>query len=187
MTETQTLTPDARLAMYREAEVALREFFSVDNYCLENCITQKHSKFNSFGTPGRLGCCTHNYFQFLETEMDALSSETMKEFKRLQRENATFERKEENECECHSETGCTIKQYLSPICLGFICPPHRNYLETEYKVDYSPNTRSRLTRILYGSENETDFINWLAKLKEATERVRKGEENQDSKQEVIKL
>ena len=180
--------PDERLTMYREAEVALRKFFSASNYCLENCITQECSKIAVFTPiPGRLGCCTDNCFDLIpDYDKSDQTMQTTKRFTELQKENAARQAHREGECDYHSETGCQIKEYLTPICLGFICSFHAEYLEKNYGIKY--NIRSgRLRGIIQGDEEQVDLNVWLANIQEATKRVKKGKENQDPKQEVIEL
>ncbi|MEI7719020.1 MAG: hypothetical protein WCI72_04075 [archaeon] len=178
---------EERLAMYREAEVALREFFSADKYCLENCIKQEFSKFRTWNSPGRLGCCDHNYFEWCLEPNYPGSSQTLKEFKKLQQENATCQVHREGECDYHSETGCQVKQYLSPICLGFICVSHIQYLAKTYGIEYSEKTGNRLGGILDGIETQKNLNIWLTKIRKATERVKKGKRKQTKNQKVIEI
>ncbi|MEI7718637.1 MAG: hypothetical protein WCI72_02125 [archaeon] len=182
--------PDERLTMYRQAEVALREFFSASNYCLENCITQECSKIAFFiPIPGRLGCCTENCFDRIpDDDKSDQTMQTTKRFIELQKENATCQAHREGECDYHSETGCQIKRYLTPLCLGFICSHQREYLEKNYGIQYPKHMIGvSLKKIIQGDERQVDLNVWLAKLKQATARVKKGKENQDPKQEVITI
>jgi len=179
-------TPDERLKTYRKAEEAIKTLFSTDRFCLENCISKENSLYPvKPQIPGRIACCDRNYFEeFLELDTN---TPTIKKFSKMQKENATSHNHRTGECDYHSESGCQVKCYSSPLCLGYICKSYKSYLINNFAIDYTPESVNVLERILEGIEDKKEFKEWLTKIQKATERVKKGKEKQNKRQKEIKL
>lgn len=148
----KTLETKKCLDDYKEAEDALNEFFELDNFCFNKCISTKVSLYPMsqeafWQFPSVEGCCTKNYSK-LRLNIP-IGKNMRKKFKQLQQESS---HKEKGGCPYHCETGCQMKQFKSPICLAYICPTFKIYLKETYNIDYSfLAIRDGFEKILFGT------------------------------------
>ena len=182
------ISTEERLVMYRTAESALKELFSLESFCLESCISQPGSLYPAWPPrtiPGRLGCCNKNYFEMMRSVSEG--TPTTQRFKELQKENATCQAHRGGECDYHSETGCQVKCYNTPICLGYVCDPYKYHLSRNYQVNYTWEVVDKLEKILKKGMSNEEFEKWLVNIQKATERVKKGKKKQKGNQEIIEV
>lgn len=194
VSEIDSPSAEERLRLYQRAEKFLREFFSAANFCLENCITQENSLYQvDFSIrdrkkrlplingvlPGRYGCCPEDFsdVSYLEklakrdSDKDK-DKETISMFKRSQSENAKDPNPENEGCKYHSDKGCTIDQFTSPICLSYICSGYKSYLEYKFMIRYERfGTLDFLEGIILGKINEEEVNDLTITLSAAALRI----------------
>ena len=82
---------------------------------------------------------TRNYFEtFLELDTN---TSVMKKFIKRQKANVEGHNHRTGECDYHSESGCQVKCYKTPICLGYVCEAYKAHLKEYFKIGltYSSN------------------------------------------------
>ena len=82
-------------------------------YCADNCPR------------GKNGCCTsHHYKNEILEEMLVLQEREAKKNK--------WEKGKGGKCKYHNPTGCTLKAYKPPICIGHLCNDLEDFMEKEF-------------------------------------------------------
>jgi len=173
MEDKELLKKNQNLNQYLEFEKLLNKFFRQVNYCHAYCITQKDSKIGE-GVDGNLGCCYLNYYRHDETDKSSCDFDLLIK-KRAQKYGLPADKeksigKNKNACRYHTNKGCILKDYKSPLCISFICRPFKVYLIEKYDIYYNfQEIMDVLENILSGRINKEEMKEFKERIKAYTE------------------
>jgi len=168
----QEIIEQSEFKDYLEIEALFNEFFKKLNFCVPHCITQKESAYRqvsrvygiggilskeeldklTFATyPGSAGCCYDDCYKNSNPEFE---QERIKLYgKPQEKERISIDYKP---CAYHTENGCLLESYKSPICISFACNPLEKFLEETYNIKYSNLETWKLTNLIITPKNERD-------------------------------
>ncbi len=203
MTDRKNLSLKERISLYEKVENSLREFFDLTNFCNENCFSKKEAVIgwrrfegNIMG-PGNEGCChnKHEDFYKFHVGLDNFYPKTLEyeeEFEKMQAENIKEEFEKTGTCEYHTDSGCAIEKFRSPICNSWVCEKYGAHLFNKFNIIYSGNSYydksvDSLLSIVFKEEINMGIINkTLDKLTTAKKRIQNYKEGKEYKR-IIRI
>jgi hypothetical protein len=186
-----------RIHDYERLESSLKDFFSATNFCYENCFSQEKTKisfkkrkkdadilpiwekYTKEKAEGKYGCCHSNMNEefYVFSKRDEKTFDEMN-FEYLQLYNTKLDFSQTGSCRKHTDAGCAIEKFRSPVCNSFICSPHANNLLQKYNIGYRSEalqfTFQSLVDDLGTSSKEIDYK--ISQINKAIKRIKNHKE-----------
>jgi len=196
-----------RVELYEKFEKSLREFFDSTDFCYQNCFSKGEKKVvigwikfrgNVFG-PGNEGCCHKegkNFYEFLYgldcfyIERKRYTQKYEEEFQKIRSKNIKRNISQTGTCKYHTNSGCAIKKFRSPLCNTWICEKYQNYLLDKFNISYSgeyysDNSVKSLISIIFDKEiNVQEIEGTLLRIESAINRIKNHNQNRRYKKRI---
>jgi hypothetical protein len=143
------INDEKSIEKYQEIIDLFNTLFNKVNYCSTNCPREKiNNQIYS--------CCVSNCFELDDSEI------TNNIF--INQRNTTAINLSSLGCTYNnSESGCTIPNYKSPMCVSYACEDLQEYLKNTYNIEYIYDEdvaiKSKLLHTLNGTLVKVDFNN----------------------------
>ena len=153
---------------YLNIESLLNTFFSVFNYCFNNCIKSEIFRNNGNPVPA---CCKDKYYNKYDIDHPSFDLLTSKRIALYGNPEDHYFNNPVSPCEYHNpESGCVLATHKSPICLSFMCQESIVYLREHYLIyeyDYL-GMNYALEWILTADFSDSDYYDLVRSIKKMT-------------------